>query len=368
MNPTSGFNIRVGSAPTSGLNLQHDIDLVKSSILYADKVKLSSMKVSMFLLLAMTGDMTTKGFMAMLKECAGALGTDPGVMEMAFLAYKNLSQKKFKTRSEILALKSLEETLAKSKKEIRDKIEEILINSNMSELLPAVNEGILELEVLNVSGDDAVHHYFDSISQELIDGKSYLLLDDATSNLVSTAIRDKKVIPLPTSEARSKQASLSSNLLDRLPNLSNASMKDILEVRKELSKYLIRFRANINEFSNQISVAPWDTDFKNEIDGVYRNRVLPVILDIEEQIKSNSFILKMFKAATEKPLILPSTSALGMLVANATEVPKMLSQAVAISAGLTAIAAESVVGWVNEKKSIEKSGLYFYYKATEKFG
>jgi hypothetical protein len=104
-----------------------------------------------------------------------------------------------------------------------------------------------------------------------LSGHTYPLFDDSAGQLVNTAIKEGKLVPLNTSASRAKQVGLSSNLLNRLPSFYNASVDEIVDIRKELDKPLVHFRSAIIKFSKEIESSSWERDSHKRLNRSFMN-------------------------------------------------------------------------------------------------
>jgi hypothetical protein len=99
------------------------------------------------------------------------------------------------------------------------------------------------------------------------------------------------VIPISESGLhRSKEVALAAHWLRRLPLFPQASIREVLDIRRELEKPLLRFRGAMIGFSEKIQDAPWDKDFSVEAERVFVQDVTPAILNLEEEVQSNNFM------------------------------------------------------------------------------
>ena len=94
---------------------------------------------------------------------------------------------------------------------------------------------------------------------------------------------DSKVIRLnPIDKKKITHAGISENYIQRLPAFSEASVDELIDIKKELAKPLIRFRSKMIEYSDLIQTMPWDTDFQSECQLLYDKEVMPALLELEE--------------------------------------------------------------------------------------
>jgi hypothetical protein len=227
-----------------------------------------------------------------------------------------------------------------------------------------MQSGVVEIAIFDVSDQkEMVNAYLETVGNAVVSGETYPLFDDMTGNLVSTAIREGKIVPTDVSINRAKQIGLSSDLLRRLPLFDEASVDEILDIRKELDKPLIRFRSAIIQFSRDAQSAAWDKEFSKEAEQVFREHVEPAVLDIEEACRSNKLLLRILPTLAEKPAVPLTTSVLALMLAQASQLPEMVVGGLSVAAGVSAATLRSVQEWRERNREIEGNQLYFYYKA-----
>lgn len=127
----------------------------------------------------------------------------------------------------------------------------------------------------------------------------------------------------------------------------------------------MRFRSAIITFSENIKTASWDADFALEANQVFRRDVEPAILEIEEAVRSNSYLTTLARRFADKPLVVPSGSALAMLMSQLSAVPQVVTQALGVGATAGLVAYDAYKEWQKQKPSTERNQLYFYYKAGQ---
>jgi len=106
-----------------------------------------------------------------------------------------------------------------------------------------------------------------------------------------------------------------------------------------------------------------DDDFSKESEDVFRERVEPAILEIEDAYKSNNLLMKLAPNMVEKSVIPTTSSALGLLLAQATELPAIVAGGLGLLAGTSAVAIQPLKEWRDQKRAIESNQLFFYYQA-----
>jgi hypothetical protein len=359
------LHITVGAAPQKDLNLAHEIRLLKAGLLYADKVKLCSLSSAMAVALPSLCILPDNEILELTLHAAKALNQQPETVEVIIEKFQQVQKKKYHTRQELIFLQNLEKQFDKTRQEFGKVVEKLLKDANAEGLFSAIQSGLVEIQSFDFEKDTAVEQYISAISDAVLSGETYPLLDDFTGNLIRLAIKEGKIIPIGTTITKAKQTGLSSGLFEKLPLFDEATVGEIIEIRKELDKPLTRFRSAIIGFSRQIEHEPWAVEFPHEVEQVFIEYVEPAVLEINEAYKSNKLIINLIKKFIDKPLVLPSTSAIGLLLSQTSNVPSVITQSLSLVAGSALIGLDAVQDWRNKNAEIEKNQLYFYYKAKK---
>jgi hypothetical protein len=362
------LHITVGAAPQGSFNLTHELRLLKAGLLYADKVKLCSLSSAVALTLPYLSILPDKELLELAQHAAKALNKNPQTIEAFIDKYQQLQKKKYRTPQELIMLQNSKNQFDKTRKELDKVVVNLLKDANADGLFSAIQSGLVEIQSFDFQKDNAVEQYISVISDAVLSGETYPLFDDITGNLVRLAIEAGIIVPLGTKITKAKQTGLSSGLFEKLPLFDEASVDEIIEIRKELDQPLTRFRSAIIKFSRQIEHEPWAPEFSHEVEQVFIEHVEPAVLDINEAYKSNKFIVTLIKKFADKPLVIPSTSAIGFLISQASNMPNIFTQSLSLVAGSAIISLDAVEDWQKKKQEIEKNQLYFYYRVKKSLG
>jgi hypothetical protein len=366
------LHFTVGTSPTSELNLHEDLQVLKAALLYADKVKLCSLKTTMLLMVLAMRDLNRKQQIDLLLSLVPVLSKTPEDAETQVAAMqmlKHVLAKKRPNKQELLLRAKFQPMLARSWNELRSQVNEMLLLVGMDRLLGVIESGLLELHVFGQSGawdnDTIIKEYVAVLQQTISDGSTYPLFDAEAGDLIRVGLKEGKFEVSEAGIARGKHSGLAASLLERLPLFEDASVDEVLDIRHELEPYLVRFRSAIIKFSEDIKTASWDADFAFEADQVFRRDVEPAILEIEEAVRSNSYMATLARRFADKPLVVPSGSALAMLMSQLSAVPQVVTQALGVGATAGLVAYDAYKEWQKQKQSTERNQLYFYYKAGQ---
>jgi hypothetical protein len=275
--------------------------------------------------------------------------------------------------------------------ELAEKAEEQVKEYGVDLLLPIIQSGLVSLQPLPVTfldlitaaadrqlsrqrTNEATRKYFDVVSKAVLAGNTHLLLDEDTSELVTLAIRDGIIRPSDVQKTYHTEVGLSAYMLQSLPSFDHATIEEVIHVRNELEQPLLRFRSAMIEYSTTIKSAQWDTDFQLEADLIYRQHVVPAVLDLEQEMKANSFVRHLLDRAVHSKA-LELTGAL-----SATSLTVMFSHLngwgdiaqLGLAAAGSGLVGEAIRTWVDAKQKhsstkdmIEQNHLYFAYRANQ---
>jgi hypothetical protein len=210
--------------------------------------------------------------------------------------------------------------------------------------------------------DQIIREFVEGVCNAVSNGLTYPLFDKETGFLVKEQIQRQRIDPSESAIARGKHSGLAGHLLARLPSFDQVSINEILDIRSELDEPLARFRAAVISFSEQIRSAPWDEDFSSDAEVVFHRDIRPAILDIEEAVRSNRYLVSLLRKFVDKPLVLPSGSAVGLVLSNISSLPDEI--AVSVGAGLSALTVvyDAFKEWQQKNEAVERNAMYFYYR------
>ena len=376
--------------------------MLKAAILYADKVKLYSPKVPSILAMARFKDFPLNLRLEFFERVLPYLSSTDGARKLStslsdyrkILTKQNLNVQDLQFKSEF------ESTLDKNWEEIASETSKFVKDSHIDQIHAAIKAGVLELHEFKGSdgtgGDNAalnlllenaaaisainsrspaskpeqdlawIQEFVENISNSVSNASTYPLLDAEMGSMVNKGMTSKQMDIAGIGIDHGKQTGLAKYLLERLPLFEEASVDEILDIRKELDKPLTRFRSAIIGFSDDIKSTPWDKGFPIEADKIYHRDVKPAMLDIEEAIQSNNFMRTVAKKFKEKPTTLPATSLITMAISQFSSLPEELTASLGLGIGSASLLYEAYEEWKKNKKSAEQNNLYFYYGVGER--
>jgi len=254
---------------------------------------------------------------------------------------------------------------------ISNGLQEAITKLGGEEILSAAKSGFLDIHkfrapieriVVESERRSFVAEYV-SVLAETVSGKStYPLFDEESGSIISAGVSAGVI---PVSElgiARGKEVALAADLFKRLPLFPRATVNEILDIRTELEISLRQFRSAMLRFSASIKNASWDDDFDQSAELVFRREVAPAVLNIEEEVKSNRFMMEL----TQK-LVPVGTAGVSVLAVAMSNLPPSAIAALSL-AGAT-VAAATVVqayrAYLEKRQVTQHNNLYFYHSAGQ---
>jgi hypothetical protein len=292
------LHISVGAAPRPTMDLDVEVRLVKAALLYADKVTLYSPSASLVGSFMGLVELTDDEKLAFVINTAPILLKEGGQELLANLdQIERLKRKPNKSYQELVLLMKVKAELPKEMAKIWETdvlpmVEQLLESTGANQLGDAINAGMLTIAPLTPDEDGGLDTIVDSFVEklsEILSGSSYPLFDDPTGNLVRSGISEGKFRKQITSEERGKQVTLASSLFGQLRAFPDATVAEIVDIRRELCDPLTRFRAAIVEFGRLIQTPAYDEEFPLHVEQVYREKIAPALAEITELMQGPRF-------------------------------------------------------------------------------
>lgn len=393
------LHITIGAHPAKELNLAQEIKLIKAALLYADHVKLYSLTASALSMASRFSSLPLDYKINVLENVIPIISPQnqsKGLGEI-LRKYKKIVDQKNSTSEDLSFKEQTMHLLNNSWAAMEEATNKIIQDSKLLELKNALDSGALELHTFeNANTDQAVANFMiesittavnnsssadkkknaqdnkiimefaDQVFRSVSNNSTHPLFDEGTASLVQARAGMTNFSLPKFGVDRGKQAGLIKNLFEYLPTFEDATVDEILDIRKELDKSLTRFRSAVINFSEDIESAVWDKDFQPEVDKIYHRDIEPAMLEIDEQVKSNKFLTTLIKKVAEKPAVLPTGSLLSMAISQFSSLPKELAASLGVGVASASLIYEAYEEWKKKKQDTEKNLLYFYYGVNKR--
>jgi len=362
---TADVHITIGAAPSGQLSLENELRLVKPALLYADHVTLYSPTTSMLAMTAAFGELSEDQKLEFLRQVAPTVSPSDAPNLVAVLdVYEALRSKRRRSRDEIVLVEKVRRQLDAAWVELRSKVDEILSGSGVEELLPAIEQGLLDIDPI-VSGEDFdselfLQEFVNRLFRSLLSPTAYPLFDDASGALVRAHVAEGLIEPLPASDSRARQVAAAASFMSRLPAFSAATLAEVLDVRKALSGPLVRFRAGVVEISELLTSRAFEEGFDAEVEQAYIQHIAPPLQEIEELVAANTY-LRQLLGKTVADMKTTVTAVLTLGITRVADLPALIAGGAAL---LTA-AASAALAKSEEAQRIRQERFLFLYRTQE---
>ena len=310
---SGGVHFAIGSAAgydcSGDLNLREDLALVKATLLYADQVKLCSPGASVLSGIAEFQEASTEEQARLVVRFLPELQPSMSSQEIYFFeAAVGLRGRGEKRRIKKNTLKKILRMVEDQREQLAAMVVEQHKAVGIEGFRQAVRSGVLEVHPFRQTSAEAIigvtirgqgnlldgvdlvdliEDFLDQAMGAVEDASTYPLFDDLTGDFVGEAVRHHLLTSTESGVARGRYGGLTADLLQRLPLFEQASLSDILAIRRDLEGPLRGFRLAVSGFSREIRSAAWEPEFPEEAEALFRERVKQEVERIEEAVREN---------------------------------------------------------------------------------
>ena len=385
---------------SNSLDFAEDMNLIKSSILYADDIELIGMAeyaIYKYLprQLNASKDLESlfKNFIPLLQsvgteESRQALQQIDFATQQIKILAPYLQKKKHRDKKEILTQIRFNQLERQAKEQLESHIDRLASGQGTKELSDLVARKIVSVYDYGFNGFDTnelAGGYFANLMSVMKNSLAYPLFDKASTEAIRGVAQSKLLDIGNTNPEVLRHAGIASNILMTLPTLKGASVDELLALKKEYSKPLIQFRSTIYGFSEQIKSLPWDDDFQYDCLKLYNTQVAPSVAEINEVLMDTSVLKNLGKQIlTDEEIRKQSGYVIGGLATAVTTTSSMVDAMGAIKtlimglsmivvskeafAGFMKVASMAVKANDTVKEKREKAtsnSMYYYYLASK---
>ena len=382
------------------LEFTEDINLIKSSLLYADEIEMIGVleyAVFKYLPNLINGAKNLEELMTNWVPFLESVET-PGKAEI-LTQIRNLQEhftvvdpilrkKKKRTKQEILAQMQAKKIEIQIRDIMAVTMDDILKHSKSDVLKPLVDNNIISIFDYGYDDfdkDKLTGGYFGNLIRVMQDGAAYPLFDKMSTDVIRS-VSTSGVLDIGNINPEVlRHAGVATNILMTLPTLESAGFDELIDLKKEHNSELQMFRKAVYEFSEKIASLPWDDNFQYDCLKLYQTDVFPKVQEINEILTDTSILKNMGrKVLADEEFRKKMGFAVGGLISAITTSSTMLSalgtmKNMILSAALIGISpaiATAFLKMVNlgveaklecQEKRIEtkKNLMYYYYLASK---
>lgn len=157
-------------------------------------------------------------------------------------------------------------------------------------------------------------------------------------------------------------------LFSRLPDLSLASVDELVDIRESLAGPLKAFRSTLLKAASSITQMPHDKGFRNEVELSVTRELEPAISAIVEGVRLDSYLKKLWEKALGGGLLAaPLGGPIGLGVARSLGLSSYSQEMAGIVAGIAGgaglLAGRAYIEWATENR---RNDLFFYAQVDKR--
>ena len=246
--------------------------------------------------------------------------------------------------------------------------ENLISGAGADELIPALKSGLLTLDTAGIEAADTdamIEHFVGIIQQRLRDPRRKVLFDADTASLAQSLIAESGADQTPGLR-RAGQAAVGSGLVSRLPAFPNAQMEEILALRADLTAPLTRYRASTLDLSASLNLA-LGAELEALVDDLWRAKVAPSLLEIEETLAEHSLVRELAKRATsDVKALLSGGAGVYMGVTATSSLPVAATVLVGAALGATPVVGQAAWSMVDARRAASRHELFYLYETDRR--
>lgn len=367
-------------ADSETFDLTQEIELLKTAILYADQVKLFSAGSSLLSGFVELRDVPRKQRIELVREYGRGWLTPDQIEKLDLIVGGSRDQRRRATKR---GRRALEKVVDDGWAQLEEMVEGEFEAYNARGLADATSSGMVELHsfehtdaegilrlaadedhLLETAVDDVAFEYIEQTFETLEGGTNsaggvYPLFDAFIGDFVEEAVKEGLILPYPGTIGRSRHAGLAGDVLSQLPTFEDATVAEVLDVRRGLERPLRGFRVAIAEYSREIESAAWEAGFAKEAEALFRESVAPRIAELEQSIEENHSLAEFARRMGRHGA---SYGGLGAVIGDPSGFPSFTGLAL----GLGVAAVQTRMDIAERFHSLQGNRLYFYHRASER--
>lgn len=293
---------------SSNLEFSETLNLIKSSLLYADEIELIGMIEYAIFSYLPNRILNAKDITQLMncvtpfiksievpegKELLNQIDILSGQLEL----YRPVLTKiKYRNKDEILIQMKMQQVMKQTQEELLCRMTEMLNTDGSKALKSLVERDIIAVHDYGFDDfevEELIGGYFGSLINATRNQTAYPLFDKTSEGVIKSAV-DTHILDIGRLNSEViRHAGVASKILMTLPTLGGASVDEILDFKKDNEKELVMFRKAIYDFTDKINSLPWDDNFQYDCLKLYNTEVLPRVEEIN-MLASETSTLKNF--------------------------------------------------------------------------
>lgn len=282
--------------------ISEDVALVRSALLYADKVRLVSGSAMMLFGMKQIMDLPPGHSLLFIlsqlsdEQISRITNDDSGKSAEAIrvlMQYKSIPRKERRANMAMFnaareALTEFTESARAASTASKKNIGQMSRGYGADELQLAVDAGVLEVDLDWPIELDSEVPSTDRIIETLNSNNGNVMLDSQMRGLVG-AIHKEKVYELPrVFDSVIRRTRTGTRMIENLPSFPDAPMESILQTRKETENDQQKYRRKVSELSTQLREHALSDALDADIDDFWLDEVVPEVQQLQKVMAQSS--------------------------------------------------------------------------------
>jgi hypothetical protein len=215
--------------------------------------------------------------------------------------------------------------------------------------------------------DDLILRFTARIVEMLSERRTFPLLDAQSSGLVRALEKEVVLAPSPHALHHGAEMASAASFMGYLPYFPDLSIDEVLDLRKSLSKPLVRFRGALSRLSREFESRPIDEAFEAEVEDAWRTQVVPALADIREALAEHGLLSEAASIALGDPrrLVVEAGGVLAAAHGDVLSLSALLTTGLAAGVPLADVAGRAFRQSREAKRDARKSAFYFLHRLGE---
>ena len=230
-----------------------------------------------------------------------------------------------------------------------------LLDSRYSEVINKTHSQLIRPTVDAMVDPRELFNYCSSFPEIFSNDKGFKFLHD---------------IPLGSEVSKMAQdispVALSEHAISSLPGFEDATIDEIIDIRKELNKYIIPYRAAILEMAEEIKTIPDSESLEKECERIYLKKIQPQVEAINNAVEENHILLNIAKKLLTDDKVWGVVAGLAISFATTGNIFSAVSGATVATLGSWGIASGFAETHIERRKIKDTNEMYFLFEAGNK--
>lgn len=340
------------------ISLETELRMVRSALLYADRVELIAPSVSMVWALRPLADVSDDNVLRRIASLDPRTFVALGMPATHVTEAKKMMRRAARQRPGSAFREQMEREWLPVVGAMREQANLALTADDAATFDLALKSGALVIhgEKFTYDGDtdEQVDWFIGQIEAGLADPSSALMLDSFTAERV----RQEKALSFSGegTAARSRRATLGTGLIERLPAFPDAPMALVLEARDELEEGRAKYRSATKTLAATLESHALEETLPHEIDEVWNDEVRPALESLDKSVSATQLARETAKAVVAGK-VSPSAVVVGVGSLATGVLPAVSTPA--LEAGVAGIAFQALATVVKARSERRKHDLVY---------